>query len=142
MSYFKNSADEAESAFYAAFEHLDIELMRAIWMKTDDIFCIHPGGPIQTGYETVLKQWSFILNDNQPPEINYKVISTQQSDNSSIHLVEESIGSEENQVKILATNTYFRTDEGWRLFSHHASLPPAPKKPETKKPVTKKKVVH
>ena len=137
MSYFTNSAEEAESAFYSAFEHLDIELMRAIWMKTDDIFCIHPGGPIQTGYETVLKQWSFILKDNQPPEINYKVISTQKSDDSSIHLVEETIGSQENQVKILATNTYIRTAEGWRLFSHHASLPPAPQKNRPRK-----KVVH
>ena len=135
MSYFTHSAEEAESAFYAAFEHLDIELMRAIWMKTDDIFCIHPGGPIQTGYETVLKQWSFILNDHQSPEISYKVISTLQNEDSSIHLVEETIGSDENQVKILASNTYFKTDQGWRLFSHHASLPPAPKKPESKNQV-------
>ncbi|MEJ2214049.1 MAG: nuclear transport factor 2 family protein [Gammaproteobacteria bacterium] len=135
MSYFTHSAEEAESAFYAAFEHLDIELMRAIWMKTDDIFCIHPGGPIQTGYETVLKQWSFILNDHQSPEINYKVISTLQSEDSSIHLVEETIGSDENQVKILASNTYFKTEQGWRLFSHHASLPPSPKKSESKNQV-------
>lgn len=137
MSYFTNSAEEAESAFYSAFEHLDIELMRAIWMQTDDIFCIHPGGPIQTGYETVLKQWSFILKENQPPEINYKVISTKKNEKSSIHLVEETLGSEEDKVTILATNTYIKTDEGWRLFSHHASLPPPPQKT-----APKKKVVH
>jgi hypothetical protein len=137
VSYFTNSAAEAESAFYSAFEHLDIELMRAIWMKTDEIFCIHPGGPIQTGYDTVLKQWSFILKDNQPPEINYKVISTNKSETSSIHLVEETIGSDDNQVTILATNTYIRTEDGWRLFSHHASLPPPRNKAEPKK-----KIVH
>lgn len=122
MGYFENSSDEAESSFYSAFENFDLDLMKATWYRADDVYCIHPGGPAQTGYDAVLKHWSYVLGDNQPTKIDYKVISVRNNDQYAIHLVEETIGSE--QVVVIATNTYIRTDNGWRLYSHHASLPP------------------
>jgi len=126
MGYFQNSSEEAESSFYSAFEHLDLDLMKATWQRADDVYCIHPGGPAQTGYDAVLNHWSYILSDNQPTKIDYKVISVRNAGKFAIHLVEETIGSE--QVVVIATNIYVKTDHGWRLYSHHASLPPPVKK--------------
>ena len=122
MGYFEHSSDEAESSFYAAFENLDLDLMKATWYRSDNVYCIHPGGPAQAGYQAVLNHWSYILGDNQPTKIDYKVIATQKHEQVAIHLVEETIGN--NEVVVLATNTYINTDNGWRLYSHHASLPP------------------
>ena len=125
MAYFENSSAEAESAFYAAFEHLDLDLMKATWHQSDDVFCIHPGGPIQSGYERVLKHWAFILENSEPAEIDYKLVKVFEQDSLAIHLVEETIGSGDQAVTVLVTNTYIKTREGWRLLSHHASLPPS-----------------
>ena len=137
MAYFENSSVEAESAFYGAFEHLDLDLMKATWLESDDVFCIHPGGPVQTGYETVLKHWAFILENSEPAEISYRLINTIEQESLAIHLVEESIGHGDEAVVVIVTNTYIKTGEGWRLLSHHASLPPA------EEPVLKEKMsVH
>ena len=125
MSYFKKSADEAESAFYAAFENLDLELMRSTWLNSDQVYCIHPNGPIQEGLDVVMQQWAFIFQGAEKPEINYKVLQRQQFNDSAIHLIEETIGTGESAALILVTNIYKNTPEGWRLFAHHASLPPS-----------------
>ena len=115
MAYFTNSPDEAESAFYAAFTHLDLELMRSVWYPDDSIFCIHPGGPAQTGYESVLKHWAFILDDVQPPKLNYQVIRKIQHETMATHQVEESVSSGADTVTVLATNSNINTEQGWRL---------------------------
>jgi len=125
MAYFENSPDEAESSFYSAFENLDLELMKATWHQADNVYCIHPGGPAQTGYDTVLKHWSYILSGSAPTRIDYKVVTAQKNDMYAIHLVEETLGSGEDKVVVIATNTYINTSNGWRLLAHHASLPPA-----------------
>lgn len=124
MSYFVNSSDEAETAFYGAFENIDWDLMKATWHQSDETFCIHPGGPILRGYETVIQQWKYILQGSRPTPINYKLISSTKQENLAIHLVEEHIGPESDASLVLATNTYIKSSEGWRMFSHHASLPP------------------
>ncbi len=97
--------------------------MKATWYRDNDVYCIHPGGPAKTGYDAVLNHWAYILGDNQPTKIDYKVISVKKNDQFATHLVEEIIGSE--QVVVIATNTYIRTSNGWRLYSHHASLSPS-----------------
>lgn len=123
MGYFNNSSIEAESAFYGAFENLDLDLMKATWYQGGDIFCIHPGGPIQKGYGTVLKHWEYLLQGSHSTPINYRVVSRIEQQNMAVHLVEERIGGNLDGPLILATNTYIKTDNGWRLYSHHASLP-------------------
>jgi len=124
MSYFVNSSDEAETSFYGAFSNLDMDLMRATWLFSDDIYCIHPGGPLQSGFDKVMSNWAFIFKDSRPPEINYALRRVVRQDNIAIHFVEEQIGSGPEKATVLATNVYINTDQGWRLFSHHASVPP------------------
>lgn len=125
MGYFEKSPDEAETAFYAAFEHVDLDLMRAAWYNSDDAYCIHPGGPAHAGYETVLKHWAYIFRGSKPAHITYKRLHAFKRDDLAIHLVEESIGGSGDKTIVIATNTYIRTSQGWRILSHHASLPPS-----------------
>jgi hypothetical protein len=125
MPYFVNSPDEAETAFYSAFSNLDMDLMRATWLDSEEIYCIHPGGPAQTGTLTVLNHWAYIFQSSRPPELEYKVLCRRQDGNLAMHLVEEILGSGSEAARVLATNTYIRDDNGWRILSHHASLPPS-----------------
>src|SRR3954464_9713170 len=48
---------EAESAFYEAFEKSDLDAMMGVWADDDEIVCVHPGGPRLTGTEQIREAW-------------------------------------------------------------------------------------
>src|ERR1700716_4275880 len=54
--------DDAENAFYDAFERANIALMMAVWAESDDIVCIHPQGVRLTGFEAVRDSWVQIFS--------------------------------------------------------------------------------
>ncbi|GLJ18566.1 hypothetical protein SUGI_0330510 [Cryptomeria japonica] len=39
--------------------------MRHLWRRADYVKCIHPGGPLLTGYEAVMESWEQVLNSDQ-----------------------------------------------------------------------------
>src|SRR2546422_2607886 len=50
--------DDAETAFYEAFERADLAAMMAVWAESDEIVCIHPQGPRLSGFEAVRESWA------------------------------------------------------------------------------------
>ncbi len=54
--------DDAETAFYDAFERADLAAMMAVWAESDDIVCIHPTGPRLQGFEAVRESWVQIFS--------------------------------------------------------------------------------
>ncbi|MCF7983153.1 MAG: nuclear transport factor 2 family protein [Thiohalocapsa sp.] len=121
-----DTPDEAETAFYSAFEALDLASMGEIWHDEKRTRCIHPGGDLLEGYGAVMESWRAILGGAQPPVIRVRLLDRLRNEDIAIHLVEERIGPSGDAAKltrVLATNGYLRTPGGWRLFMHHASLP-------------------
>ena len=53
--------EEAEDAFYRAFEKVDLEAMMSTWADQEDIVCIHPGGDRLTGRIDVQASWRSIF---------------------------------------------------------------------------------
>ncbi len=53
--------DEAESAFYDAFERANVSAMMAVWAESDDVVCVHPQGPRLVGFEAVRESWMQIF---------------------------------------------------------------------------------
>ena len=45
------TAQDAETAFYDAFERADVAAMMAVWAEDDDVVCVHPSGPRLVGFE-------------------------------------------------------------------------------------------
>jgi ketosteroid isomerase-like protein len=118
---------DAEAAFYEAIEKADLEAMMAVWAD-DDIVCVHPGGARLTGVEQVRESWRQIFASGQTLRFR---LGNQQAVNGMtlvIHSVYERIsvaGQVQERNPVVATNIYMRTENGWRMVVHHASIAPA-----------------
>ena len=122
---------DAEAAFYDAFEKSDLDAMMGVWADDDDIVCVHPGGPRLTGAEQVREAWRQIFAGGQTLRFRLRQQQTINGMTLVVHTVYEQItsaGEARARQPVIATNVYMRTENGWRMVVHHAS--PAPATPE------------
>ena len=127
-SQFVNPQD-AEDAFYDAFEAHDLDGMMAVWDSADDIACVLPMSPVLQGRHAVQESWQSIFQHPQPPEVEIHHRQWFESDSLAVHIVEEKVtfpGGPPVQPAMIASNVYRRTDSGWRLVLHQVSPPPPP----------------
>jgi uncharacterized protein (TIGR02246 family) len=123
--------NDAEAAFYEAFEKGDLDAMMGVWADDDEIVCVHPGGPRLAGVEEVREAWRQIFAGNQTLRFRLRQQQTLNGMTLVVHSVYEQI-TVANEARarqpVIATNIYMRTENGWRMVVHHAS--PAPAAPE------------
>jgi len=130
-NFYFTTADEAESAFYSAFEMADIGLMNSL-MADLNVSCIHPNAMPIVGRDAVLASWEKILASlAEPafyPEVLHRSVEGNDVGNTAIHLVVERIAADHKigteTSLVLATNVYIKQKNGWRMMMHHSSLPP------------------
>ena len=120
--------EEAEAAFYAAFEKGDLDAMMNVWSDDEDIVCVHPGGARLCGIERVRESWRQIFQSGQ--SLRFRLLERRTINGMTlvVHSVHEQISvSGEARVfaPVIATNVYMRTEGGWRMVVHHASPAPA-----------------
>jgi uncharacterized protein (TIGR02246 family) len=118
--------DDAESAFYEAFERGDLAAMMVVWAEGEDVVCVHPSGPRLVGFEAVRDSWMQIFSGTV--KLSVRVTESRRVDGPSVCVrsVVESITSPGNEGApqfVNATNVYVLTDAGWRIAVHHASPP-------------------
>ncbi len=119
-----DTPDEAERAFYAAFEQADLEAMMQVWEEDDDIVCVHPMGRCLTGVRAIAESWREIFDAGQTMRFEVKQRRFTRDENLSVHTVIEDIAHGrrlENRSVVIATNIYKQTPFGWRMILHHAS---------------------
>jgi uncharacterized protein (TIGR02246 family) len=119
---------EAESAFYEAFEKGDLDAMMGVWADDDDIVCVHPGGQRLAGAAQIREAWRQIFASGQT--LRFRLRDQQSLDGMTlvVHSVYEQItaaGEARTHQPVVATNVYMRTENGWRMVVHHASPAPA-----------------
>lgn len=123
------SPQEAETAFYEALEHGDLDAMMAVWSEDEEIVCVHPGGPRLTGYATVREAWRRIFEGGSRLKVQLLALSTVHGPFAAVHSVVEQIGvvgDKQLAAPVAATNVYVRGALGWRMIVHHASpVPPS-----------------
>lgn len=141
-TFYFASSEEAESAFYSAFEMGDIQLMEAV-LADRNVCCVHPGSLPIVGREAVLDSWARILSTEIEAVIHPDVINRTVFEEIAIHLVSERIAASHHVdspvAMVLATNVYVRQKNGWRLLEHHASVP---NEKEQQKQTEKTTVTH
>jgi uncharacterized protein (TIGR02246 family) len=116
--------DDAESAFYDAFERADIAAMMAVWAEKDDVVCIHPQGPRLSGFEAVRQSWGQIFAGGSQLKLKTTEARNFDGQTLAVHNVVELVtppGREGNPATVFATNVYELTDGGWRMVLHHAT---------------------
>jgi ketosteroid isomerase-like protein len=127
MSLRFNTAEEAETAFYRAFQELDATLMSQVWSDLPEACCLHPGGGLLLGKAAIMQSWTEIFAAAKRPSMVHRCLQTTTLGELSVHLVEELIrpgGDPQGKAsRVIATNVYRRDLKGWRMLTHHSSLP-------------------
>jgi uncharacterized protein (TIGR02246 family) len=137
--------DDAETAFYDAFERADLAAMMAVWAATDEIVCIHPQGPRLTGFEAVRESWAQIFSGGS--QLRVRVTEARSFDGQAlaVHTVIEHVappGTETSITSIFATNVYELTEGGWRMVIHHAAPAPSEANPRREETTSSSHTLH
>jgi len=116
--------DEAEKAFYDAFEERNISHMMDVWEDDDSSVCIHPLTGHISGWESIRKSWARLFKHS--PQITIKTSDCRRTlaNNLAVHTLYEHIhvqGDKFPQPAIISTNIYQLTQSGWHMILHHAS---------------------
>jgi uncharacterized protein (TIGR02246 family) len=129
------TAEDAQAAFYDAFERGDIAAMMAVWAESDSVVCVHPAGPRLVGFAAVRESWTQIFSG--APQLSVRTMDVQRFDGQGVvvHSVIEEVSARAQQGptgQVFATNVYELTDGGWRMVIHHAT--PTPEAPVREEP--------
>lgn len=121
-----DTPQEAEAAFYRAFERNDLAAMMAVWDEADDVVCVHPMGEALRGAEAVREGWRMILAAEVRMRFGIEPIQVSRVDGLAIHIVKEHIMVPDGKpvAPMTATNVFRETAQGWRMILHHASPSP------------------
>jgi hypothetical protein len=117
-----DSTTDIEMAFYRAFADVDLSAMQQVWHNGNDVYCIHPNGPLITGYVAVMRSWRDIFAGAAATRVKTRLLQVMGEGDFRVHLVEERIGSGRAAARIIAANHYLNTTSGWLMTAHHASL--------------------
>jgi ketosteroid isomerase-like protein len=120
--------EEAEAAFYDAFERCNLPAMMAVWSSEDHAVCIHPGGPRLAGFEAIRASWTEIFSGGPGFKLKVSEVRAITGQTLAIRTVYETLIPPDggpSATPILATNIYALTPSGWRMVLHHASAAPA-----------------
>ncbi len=116
------SAQEAETAFYAAFENADHEAMMGVWSQDEDIECIHPLGERLVGVAAVGESWRQILTRDKRMQFQLRQSNRYQDGELAIHSLYEDISIDgKSQPPVVTVNIYRFNGTGWQMILHHAS---------------------
>ncbi|GAA3122524.1 nuclear transport factor 2 family protein [Planomonospora alba] len=131
MSVDTAAVEAVNQAFYTAIENADLDLMTAIWAEETgggQVSCVHPGWPIVSGRAEVLRSWALIMANTPYIQFVLTDVNVMVHGDVAVLTCEENIltaGDEGDSSfaagKVVASNTFVRTPEGWRLWLHHGS---------------------
>jgi len=118
---------DAEKAFYEAFQSANLDAMMAIWANDEDVICIHPNGPRVQGRASIQESWKQIFSSGM--ELRFEITDVQYFQDAllSIHIVHEYIyvnGDRRRRAPVVTTNIFQLTSQGWKMILHHASPSP------------------
>ena len=118
------SAEDAQRAFYAAFEAGDVHAMGAVWIDSPSALCVHPGSDALRGSAEIRRSWGAILGGGGAGRIEFRTLSSSQDGSTAVFTGYELItptGASAPFPPVLATNVYRRIGDNWLMVLHHAS---------------------
>ena len=123
----------ANDAFYQAFESLDVDRMRAVWLDDARIRCTHPGWPVLAGVEAVMESWARIFAGALEMRFALANVSCEVEGDVAWVVCVEQLQSRHPDGSggglIQATNLFQRVAGRWLVVHHHGSPLAAPPSP-------------
>jgi uncharacterized protein (TIGR02246 family) len=121
--------EAVNTAFYQAFESADLDAMLDLWLEDPEALCVHPGALPVRGTSAISRSWALIMANT--PYIQFFLTDVEVSvldGVASVTCTENVLTGDERTgpdvfggARAVATNVFVRTDQGWRLWIHHAS---------------------
>ena len=113
----------ANDGFYRAFESLEIDRMRGVWLASTTIACIHPGRGALLGWPAVMASWEEIFAGTIRMRFRLADVSVHVAGDVAWVLCVEEIESTQfdgtARARVQATNIFHRRDDRWWLVLHH-----------------------
>jgi len=121
--------EAVNAAFYQAFESADLDMMLDLWLEDPETLCVHPGALPVRGTSAINRSWALIMANT--PYIQFFLTDVEVSvlaGVASVTCTENVLTGDDRTgpdafggARAVATNVFVRTEQGWRLWIHHAS---------------------
>jgi ketosteroid isomerase-like protein len=128
------AVEEANTAFYEAMERGDLDALSGLWLPGENltISCVHPGWPVLSGRGEVLRSYALIMANTEYIQFFLTDVGVSMTGDTALVTCTENIlsggpaedGGELGPLVgqlVVATNVFRRTEDGWKLWSHHGS---------------------
>ncbi|GCD35915.1 3-dehydroquinate dehydratase [Streptomyces chrestomyceticus JCM 4735] len=123
--------EQANTDLYEAMERGDHAAMSEMWMD-GQVSVVHPGWPVLRGRGEVLRSYALIMANTEYIQFFLTDVEIDVLGDTALVTCTENILSggpaeEDGSVGpligqlVVATNVFRRTEEGWRVWSHHGS---------------------
>ncbi|MET7934742.1 nuclear transport factor 2 family protein [Streptomyces sp. NPDC005322] len=122
------------TALYEAMEQGDHSALERLWLDSRDteVSCVHPGWPVLRGRGEVLRSYALIMANTDYIQFFLTDVEVSVMADTALVTCTENILSgapaeEEGQLGplvgqlVVATNVFRRTEDGWKVWSHHGS---------------------
>ncbi len=110
----------ANRAFYRAFNERDYDAMEQVWAPSGAMVCLHPGqNPLHERAE-ILASWRGILKHPNAPKVRCSDEWVIGRTGLATVICREILAD----VQLMATNTFVRLSDGWRMVGHHSGQVP------------------
>ncbi|MEU8824423.1 nuclear transport factor 2 family protein [Streptomyces sp. NPDC048636] len=124
----------ANTALYEAMEQGDHEALERLWLAAPDteVSCVHPGWPVLRGRGEVLRSYALIMANTDYiqfflTDVEVSVLADTALVTCTENILSGAPAEEEGELGplvgqlVVATNVFRRTDDGWKVWSHHGS---------------------
>ncbi len=111
----------ANRAFYRAFNDRDAAAMDLLWSPTGSVVCLHPGQAGLYDRADIMASWRAIMRHPEAPRVRCTQEWVVGRPGLAIVVCREILAD----VQLMATNTFTRLSDGWRIIGHHSGPVPS-----------------
>lgn len=116
---------EINQRFYKAINEQDLAFMKTLWHDKHPSICVHPGGHVVSGYDSIIQSWQDIFSSPTPLECRLADVDIVASEDLAWVTCEETIFSITmdgvKSSEVYATNLFKKFNGSWKMTLHHAS---------------------
>ncbi|GAB2828644.1 nuclear transport factor 2 family protein [Streptomyces daliensis] len=132
------AVEAANTALYEAVEHGDLDALAELWLD-DEISVVHPGWPVLTGRDEVLRSYALIMANTEYiqfflTDVEISVLGDTALVRCTENILSGGPAEEDGSAGplvgglVVATNVFRRAEDGaggegggWKVWAHHGS---------------------